>query len=400
MLNRLRAGYYRLASLPLLGAAIRRSAPAVKSLAERMTGRSANGIRARLANIESQLAANRLSLNVSLAFNEGYARFCPAVSLIICTCDRAGNLREALHAACRLAYPKLEIICVNGPSKDGTAQELEKWRGRVTVCDCPERNISMSRNIGIAAAGGEIVAFMDDDAIPRPDWLMELVRAYADESVAAAGGFIRDATGRGWQSRVCVGDRFGDVRGYAGMSEALGAEGAPETWGKDKYFSPTGTNMSFRRSALLAIGGFDENYAYHLDETDVFMRLAEAGRKMAFSEFAEVTHKMSGSGNRGNDGTPVALYHHARSKTYFSLRHAAPAHGREAAEKRLAAYLGWLEASAGQAFSRGRIDKKAFERLMAEVAQGRKDGEMLACAAPMHPAMPLRDEYAGHEPTG
>lgn len=381
MLNRLRAGYYRLASLPLLGAAIRRSAPAVKSLAERMAGRSANGIRARLANIESQLAANRLSLNVSLAFNEGYARFCPAVSLIICTCDRAGNLREALHAACRLAYPKLEIICVNGPSKDGTAQELEKWRGRVTVCDCPERNISMSRNIGIAAAGGEIVAFMDDDAIPRPDWLMELVRAYADESVAAAGGFIRDATGRGWQSRVCVGDRFGDVRGYAGISEALGAEGAPETWGKDKYFSPTGTNMSFRRSALLAIGGFDENYAYHLDETDVFMRLAEAGRKMAFSEFAEVTHKMAGSGNRNNSGASTCLYRKAKSKTYFVLRHAVPFYGKEKAKKHLDCWLAWLRSQMAYDYRHGKLSSEEFKKLEKEIEAGKVAGEKAAGCA-------------------
>lgn len=386
MLNLLRDGYYRLAGLPLLGGAIRHCAPAVKRFAESMAGRAQGGLR--LEQMESQLAAARMNLNASLALNPDYARFCPAISLIICTCDREESLREALGVAQRLIYPKLELICVNGPSQDGTRRLLEKWPGDLKIRDCPQRNISMARNIGVAAASGEIVAFMDDDAIPRQDWLMELARTHANESAAAVGGFIRDASGVNWQARVCVADRFGDGRQYSGLSEALGREGTPEKWLKnagakqrmEKYFSPTGTNMSFKRSALLAIGGFDENYAYHLDETDVFLRLADAGYKTAFNGLAEVTHKMANSGNRNSNGAATCLYQKAKSKTYFAMRHALPFYGQEMTRKRLDAWLAWLRSQMESDYRQGKLAREEFERLGNELEAGKRDGEKLASA--------------------
>jgi glycosyltransferase involved in cell wall biosynthesis len=73
------------------------------------------------------------------------------------------------------------VIVVEGPSTDGTAERLAALDGAIRRVDNPERNLSRSRNLGIEAAAGDVVAFLDDDAVPEPRWLEDLVAAFEDE---------------------------------------------------------------------------------------------------------------------------------------------------------------------------------------------------------------------------
>ena len=59
---------------------------------------------------------------------------------------------------------------------------------RARVVDCSVANLSVSRNIGIRAAGGDIVAFIDDDALPEFDWLPQAMPAFDDPEVGGVGG--------------------------------------------------------------------------------------------------------------------------------------------------------------------------------------------------------------------
>ena len=105
------------------------------------------------------------------------------------------------------------------------------------------------------------------------DWLNELEKAYLDPSVGGAGGFTRNHTGVEFQTRALLCDPYGDSYDFESIDEAEKAMQQDECL----YFSQTGTNSSFRRSALLEIGGFDEHFVYFLDETDVNFRIKEAG---------------------------------------------------------------------------------------------------------------------------
>ena len=92
-------------------------------------------------------------------------------SIVVNTLNREKLLKNTLDSFQYLDYPNFEVIVVNGPSTDSTEELLQSRSDKIKAARCPEANLSMSRNIGIAVASGEFVAFIDDDAIPEPEWL-------------------------------------------------------------------------------------------------------------------------------------------------------------------------------------------------------------------------------------
>jgi glycosyltransferase involved in cell wall biosynthesis len=95
----------------------------------------------------------------------------PTFSIVVNTDSRARSLANTLLSLRHVDYPRFEVCVVHGPTPDGTQELLESWRGQIKIAQCPVRNLAMSRNIGIALAAGEIVAFIDDDATPEAEWL-------------------------------------------------------------------------------------------------------------------------------------------------------------------------------------------------------------------------------------
>src|SRR5438094_8692112 len=88
----------------------------------------------------------------------------PGVSVVVSTLDRAAHLARLLASLRHLDYQRFEVIVVNGPSQDGTDSLLAQWDGQIKTVRCPGANLAASRNIGIAAAAGDIVALIDDAA--------------------------------------------------------------------------------------------------------------------------------------------------------------------------------------------------------------------------------------------
>jgi len=241
-------------------------------------------------------------------------------SVVVNTYNRGQMLRYALASLVRLRHPLYEVIVVNGPSTDNTETVLADFRQRIKFGRCPEANLSKSRNIGIAMAAGDIVAFIDDDATAEPNWLCELEPAYADPSVCAVGGFTRDHTGYGFQWKYMVCDWFANGQSFdspeqAGLNDHLAPNG---------FLYPSGVNSSFRRSALLEVGGFDEYYAYLCDESDLTARLIERGYSVRCTPGAQVHHRFAASHIRSPDNVPRSFSAQSRSRGYFVARHAMP----------------------------------------------------------------------------
>ncbi len=275
----------------------------------------------------------------------------PIISVVINTLNRAGHLADALRALQGLDYPSLEVIVVNGPSTDDTEAVLDRWEGRIKRGHCAQANLAVSRNVGISLAAGEIIAFIDDDAAPHPRWLAELSEGFRDPRVAGVGGFTIDNTGVRWQVRKTVCDRFGNAFNVSNLFD----ERPLCRPGSAYYPSLLGTNSAFRAAALRAIGGFDHTFAYLLDETDVCLRLVDAGWRVAYEPAAMVYHQFAPSHIRSGQRVARTLYPSAVSKGYFVMRHGA-AHSVTEAAGELDRYRSEILAANDWLNRHGRID--------------------------------------------
>jgi GT2 family glycosyltransferase/DNA-binding beta-propeller fold protein YncE len=198
----------------------------------------------------------------------------PRVSVVVCAYNAADTLEDNLTSLERLTYPDYEIILVNDGSKDATA-DMAARHPRVRLVSIPNGGLSAARNVGLAQATGEIVAYTDADTRVDRDWLTYLVQPFLTSDVVGSGGPnvvpaddppIAQCIARapGAPTHVLLDDRI--------------AEHVP------------GCNMAFRREALLAIGGFNPIYLRAGDDVDVCWRLQARGWKIGFASAALVWH--------------------------------------------------------------------------------------------------------------
>jgi len=188
----------------------------------------------------------------------------PAVSVIICAyaAERWMDLVEAVESVRQQSFPPLEIIVVI----DHNPTLLERAQQNLTSAFVMEnseiRGLSGARNSGIAAAQGAVIAFLDDDAIAAPDWMVQLCAAYSDPNVVGVGGTIEPLWQSGRPSWFPA--EFEWVVGctYRGMPDETST-----------VRNLIGANMSFRREVFDEIGTFQLGYG--CDETHFCIRLRQ-----------------------------------------------------------------------------------------------------------------------------
>jgi glycogen(starch) synthase len=239
----------------------------------------------------------------------------PRVSVVISTYNRAAGLRNTLDGLRRQTYDDFEVIVVNGPSTDDTAAVLEAIPD-VRSLSCADTHLSRSRNIGIAASAGDVVAFIDDDAIPESNWVAGLAAAYGDDTVGGAGGLVFDHTGAALQYRYSVSDRTGRTRFdcVPPLDRYLGA-------GADPFLYLQGTNCSFRRDVLAEIGGFDDEIEYNLDEVEVCLQVIDTGRRLVALDGAAVHHRYLASHLRNEKRLVLRPFLQFKNRVYFAMLH-------------------------------------------------------------------------------
>jgi cellulose synthase/poly-beta-1,6-N-acetylglucosamine synthase-like glycosyltransferase len=275
----------------------------------------------------------------------------PQVSLVIVSRGRPDDLKRVLTSLRFQTYPNFEVIVVADQDPKDT---------RVKFIKFDQANISTARNIGIENAAGSIVAFCDDDAIPEPKWLSRLVPAFDDPQVGIAGGFVRGRNGISFQWRGIETDQFG--------TDFPIKIAKPTTRGlaNGRMLKVQGTNCAFRKKALTALGGFDQGFAFYLDETDIAWRLNQSGWKTRIIPLAEVQHGFAASEMRGSNRAPKSLKQIGSSVSLFLSKHANPSgHAdtlallRKAQRARLSNLLIW-----------GQIEPREITRLMRSLESG------------------------------
>lgn len=197
----------------------------------------------------------------------------PFISVIVCTYNGSRAIRECLEGIESLDYDNHEVIVVNDGSRDTTAQIVDEFD--VRHIRIQNTGLSNARNVGLEAARGEIVAFIDDDAFPDPQWLSYLALSFLNTPHVGMGGPNLAPAGDG-SVADCVANSPG------GPSHVLHTDTLAEHL--------PGCNMAFRTKAIREIGGFDTRFRIAGDDVDLCWRLLERGGTLGFSPGAQVWH--------------------------------------------------------------------------------------------------------------
>ena len=197
----------------------------------------------------------------------------PKISVVVCSFNGSRTIRDCLEGIGKLRYPDYETIVVDDGSTDGTGDIAAEYR--VGLIRTENRGLSVARNLGWQAAEGEIVAYIDDDARPDPDWLTYLAAAFLKEDYAGVGGPNIPVPDDGETASCVAGSPGGPAHVLLSDCEA---EHIP------------GCNMAFRRSWLEALNGFDPQFRQAGDDVDICWRTRERGGKLGFSPAAMVWH--------------------------------------------------------------------------------------------------------------
>src|SRR5216117_3813370 len=197
----------------------------------------------------------------------------PRISVVLCSYNGARTIADCLDGLARLDYPDYEVIVVDDGSRDATAAIAGRYN--VALIRTPKGGLARARNAGLAAASGEIVAYIDDDAYPDPHWLRYLAATFMSTHHAGVGGPNIAPPGDGWIAE-CV------ARAPGGPQHVLLSDEEAE--------HIPGCNMAFRRDRLEAIGGFDPQFRAAGDDVDVCWQLQERGWTLGFHPAALVWH--------------------------------------------------------------------------------------------------------------
>jgi glycosyltransferase involved in cell wall biosynthesis len=213
----------------------------------------------------------------------------PSISVLICayTLDRLAVLARAIESIQAQTVRAHEIVLTIDHSPELLAEAQRRWPEVKLVENSEEQGLSGARNSGVAACSGDVVAFLDDDAIAAPDWLARLGDTYRDPDVFGAGGTVRPA----WEAGrpAWFPPEFDWVVGctHSGMPRELAT-----------VRNLVGANMSLRRRALVELGGFRHELGRvgtipsGCEETDLCIRVAHRWpqSKIVYDPAAAVDH--------------------------------------------------------------------------------------------------------------
>jgi len=252
------------------------------------------------------------------------------ISVIIPTYKRGMILIKSIQCILKNRYPSFEVLVIDqteshDPEVHGQLKYLDA-SGQIRWVRLPIPSLPLARNVGLQRAQGDIILYCDDDIFVDPEFIAAHVSRYNDPRVAAvAGRVITPNRTDSWNLETFDLSALASVRGSRPRPGRLSPDGNNES-----HFDQTGyhgevewgqgCNMSFRRSALLEAGGFDERYtgtAIH-EEVDAFVRVRSLPHRAVFEPGAWMIHfKHSNGGCRHQSEEIDRLCSTYRNKSLF-----------------------------------------------------------------------------------
>lgn len=212
------------------------------------------------------------------------------VSVVICSYNREKFLPGALNSLINQTVDKnkYEVIIVNNNSTDNTEKISKQFineNKELNVSYSVEKNqgLSYARNRGIEEAKGEIISFIDDDAIARDDYVENLINTFDQyPEYGALGGKVIPI--------------FSNKKEPVWMSQYIQGVVSKVDYGeKTKTFNkkyPTGCNMAFRKELFEKYGGFNTDLVYRGDDKYVFYKLKKNKVRILYAPKVFVNHNI------------------------------------------------------------------------------------------------------------
>jgi O-antigen biosynthesis protein len=223
--------------------------------------------------------SQRPALRVASQWNERTVRDVdfnwPSMSVVICAHNAGSTLDECLGATCALDYPELQILVVDDGSSDSTPEIAGRYPD-VRLVQIDHGGLAAARNAGFEAATGELVAYLDSDAFPSPEWPYYLALAFDGPDVGGAGG-----------------PNIPPYDESPGAEVVARAPGGPVQvlFSDDRAEHVPGCNMAFWKLVLSEIGGFDPAYTKAGDDVDACWKILNRDWKIGFHPAALVWHR-------------------------------------------------------------------------------------------------------------
>ena len=214
----------------------------------------------------------------------------PSATVAICTRDRAEDLHRCLEGLLRLPDEGQEILVVDSASRSPDTRTVAAEFPSVRYLRLERRGLNVARNAAMAAARGDIVVFIDDDAVPDANWLAEHRRAFRNPLTMASMGLTLPL-----ELETEAQELF---ELYSGFSRGF----YPRTF-QNSMLHPlaaghtgAGVNMALRREVMELVGPFDDALdsgtpTHSGGESELLSRILEHHYRIAYTPSALNWHR-------------------------------------------------------------------------------------------------------------
>ncbi len=198
------------------------------------------------------------------------------ISIFICTYNRGDLISGTLKSLINNQTKKPdEIVIVNGGGENNCAETLDYWKTKfdsIVVIETKNKNLSVSRNIGLPYCTGEIVMQTDDDARPFPDWIERMAEFHKKyKNAGVIGGTVVDGSSTSFISQIADASTF------------------PRYQSIQFVRSVPGVNSSYKKEVIQKVGKYDESL-FRGEDVDYNWRVKLSGWDVLYVPTIKVEH--------------------------------------------------------------------------------------------------------------
>lgn len=168
----------------------------------------------------------------------------------------------------------MEVIVVDGGSKDRTVEIIKRDYPETIVFNNPDRTAAMGRNVGIKNAKGDIIAFTDGDCLVDPDWIKNIKSHFENEDIDGLGGKVLNAEPENHYEEY-----WGNLAWNLIMNFPDDKYEVTEKKLNDAFVT---ANCAYKRDLLNNIHGFSRFFANNAEDIDLCWRALDNGAKLSY----------------------------------------------------------------------------------------------------------------------